>query len=37
MKTFNTKKTEPEQLITHPFKPDQMLEAYDAAKEKALK
>ncbi|MDB5139077.1 MAG: zinc-dependent alcohol dehydrogenase family protein [Mucilaginibacter sp.] len=40
-KTVQSKKIEPKKLITHRFKLDQMLEAYDtfgnAAKEKALK
>ena len=41
LKTVQSKKIEPKKLITHRFKLDQMLEAYDtfgnAAKEKALK
>jgi threonine dehydrogenase-like Zn-dependent dehydrogenase len=41
MQTVQSKKIEPKKLITHRFKPDQIIEAYDtfehAAKEKALK
>jgi alcohol dehydrogenase len=41
LKTVQSKKIEPKKLITHRFKLDQMIEAYDtfehAAKEKALK
>ncbi|MDB5112806.1 MAG: zinc-dependent alcohol dehydrogenase family protein [Mucilaginibacter sp.] len=41
LKTVQSKKIEPEKLITHRFKLDQIIEAYDtfehAAKEKALK
>ena len=40
-KTVLSKKIEPKQLITHHFRLDQVIEAYDtfgnAAKEKALK
>jgi alcohol dehydrogenase len=40
-KTVQSKKIQPKQLITHHFKLDQIIEAYDtfgnAAKEKALK
>jgi alcohol dehydrogenase len=41
LKTVQSKKIQPKKLITHRFKLNQMIEAYDtfehAAKEKALK
>jgi alcohol dehydrogenase len=41
LKTVHSKKLQPKQLITHHFRLDQVIEAYDtfenAAKEKALK